>query len=255
VTLLGRADECALLDALIAAVRRGESRSLVLRGDAGIGKTDQEAIERRPALPEPPHRGVAPAQGLHEARHPVPPRPLERAAELRLRARPGLNGTPVPPLVWRGAAASRSPHAEAERARVVTDHPMAVAPGAGSNFIAAARTEAQMAQREAAAVIAADRDPAGAWRQSRVQRAGDGDRDASPPEEGRGAPADGHAAPTAHAGVMGRGKVRWRPASQPDVHRARSAHCWSAGPDTERRGKRAQLAGYQPGSREEGHAV
>jgi DNA-binding CsgD family transcriptional regulator len=37
--LLGRADECALLDGLIADIRRAESRSLVLRGEAGIGKT------------------------------------------------------------------------------------------------------------------------------------------------------------------------------------------------------------------------
>src|SRR5215217_2512620 len=37
--LLGRADECDLLDGLIADVRRGQSRSLVLRGEAGIGKT------------------------------------------------------------------------------------------------------------------------------------------------------------------------------------------------------------------------
>jgi ABC-type transport system involved in cytochrome c biogenesis ATPase subunit len=37
--LLGRADECALLDGLIGDIRRGESRSLVLRGEAGIGKT------------------------------------------------------------------------------------------------------------------------------------------------------------------------------------------------------------------------
>ena len=37
--LLGRADECAVLDGLIEAIRRGESRSLVLRGEAGIGKT------------------------------------------------------------------------------------------------------------------------------------------------------------------------------------------------------------------------
>ena len=37
--LLGRADECAALDDLLDAVRRGESRSLVLRGEAGIGKT------------------------------------------------------------------------------------------------------------------------------------------------------------------------------------------------------------------------
>ena len=39
MSLLGRADECALLDALIDDVRRGESRTLVLRGEAGIGKT------------------------------------------------------------------------------------------------------------------------------------------------------------------------------------------------------------------------
>jgi DNA-binding CsgD family transcriptional regulator len=39
MSLLGRAEECAALDALIEDVRRGESRSLVLRGEAGIGKT------------------------------------------------------------------------------------------------------------------------------------------------------------------------------------------------------------------------
>jgi DNA-binding CsgD family transcriptional regulator/tetratricopeptide (TPR) repeat protein len=38
-TLRGRADECATLDAFLADVRRGESRSLVLWGEAGIGKT------------------------------------------------------------------------------------------------------------------------------------------------------------------------------------------------------------------------
>src|SRR5918997_4378129 len=37
--LRGRAGECALLDDLVSAVRRGESRSLVLRGEAGIVKT------------------------------------------------------------------------------------------------------------------------------------------------------------------------------------------------------------------------
>ncbi len=37
--LLGRGDECAVLDGLLDDVRRGESRSLVLRGEAGIGKT------------------------------------------------------------------------------------------------------------------------------------------------------------------------------------------------------------------------
>jgi DNA-binding CsgD family transcriptional regulator len=39
MSLLGRADECAVLDALIDDIRRGESRSLVVRGEAGIGKT------------------------------------------------------------------------------------------------------------------------------------------------------------------------------------------------------------------------
>jgi DNA-binding CsgD family transcriptional regulator len=37
--LRGRTSECALLDDLVATIRRGESRSLVLRGEAGIGKT------------------------------------------------------------------------------------------------------------------------------------------------------------------------------------------------------------------------
>jgi DNA-binding CsgD family transcriptional regulator len=37
--LLGRLSECALLDGLIRDIRQGKSRSLVLRGEAGIGKT------------------------------------------------------------------------------------------------------------------------------------------------------------------------------------------------------------------------
>jgi hypothetical protein len=38
-TLLGRSDECAQLDGLMKDIQRGESRSMVLRGEAGIGKT------------------------------------------------------------------------------------------------------------------------------------------------------------------------------------------------------------------------
>ena len=38
-SLLGRGGECAVLDGSIEDIRRGESRALVLRGEAGIGKT------------------------------------------------------------------------------------------------------------------------------------------------------------------------------------------------------------------------
>src|SRR5277367_1792021 len=38
-SLRGRRDECALLDGILSAVRSGDSRSLVLRGEAGVGKT------------------------------------------------------------------------------------------------------------------------------------------------------------------------------------------------------------------------
>jgi DNA-binding CsgD family transcriptional regulator len=37
--LRGRSNECALLDDLLSAIRHGESRSLLLLGEAGIGKT------------------------------------------------------------------------------------------------------------------------------------------------------------------------------------------------------------------------
>src|SRR4029079_19804182 len=37
--LRGRASECARLDALLSAVRRGESSALVVRGEAGMGKS------------------------------------------------------------------------------------------------------------------------------------------------------------------------------------------------------------------------
>ena len=38
-TLRGRAVECAALDVLLDAARRDESRTVVLRGEAGVGKT------------------------------------------------------------------------------------------------------------------------------------------------------------------------------------------------------------------------
>ena len=39
LVLRGRRDECALLDRLLEDARAGQSGVLVLRGDAGIGKT------------------------------------------------------------------------------------------------------------------------------------------------------------------------------------------------------------------------
>src|ERR671916_1598309 len=38
-SLRGRASECTLLGGLVSAIRQGDSRSLVLRGEPGIGKT------------------------------------------------------------------------------------------------------------------------------------------------------------------------------------------------------------------------
>lgn len=38
-SLRGRSHECALLDRFAEAIRRNESQSLVVRGEAGIGKT------------------------------------------------------------------------------------------------------------------------------------------------------------------------------------------------------------------------
>ena len=38
MSLKGRARERSLLDGLVGAIRQGESRSLVLQGEAGIGK-------------------------------------------------------------------------------------------------------------------------------------------------------------------------------------------------------------------------
>jgi Cdc6-like AAA superfamily ATPase len=37
--LLGRRNECQTLDRLLEAVRGGESRALVVRGEPGVGKT------------------------------------------------------------------------------------------------------------------------------------------------------------------------------------------------------------------------
>ena len=61
--LRGRANECELVDALVDAVRAGESRTLVLHGEPGIGKTALLG----PAVSQPPHGPIPPAQGVYEA--------------------------------------------------------------------------------------------------------------------------------------------------------------------------------------------
>src|SRR5258708_24436635 len=59
--LLGRRGECDVLDRLLGAVRAGESRALVVRGEPGAGKTallDYLAgrpAGRRAGGPPPPH--------------------------------------------------------------------------------------------------------------------------------------------------------------------------------------------------------
>ena len=50
--LLGRRRECAALDGLVESVRAGLSRALVLRGEAGVGKSallEYLAQHQRPA--------------------------------------------------------------------------------------------------------------------------------------------------------------------------------------------------------------
>ena len=49
--LRGRRRECEALDRLLAAVRAGQSRVLVLRGEAGVGKTALLEYLRRPTAP------------------------------------------------------------------------------------------------------------------------------------------------------------------------------------------------------------
>jgi len=106
--LLGRNDECAALEAPLAAVRGGQSRVLVLRGDPGVGKTalleyavdaargfrlaraagveaEMELpfgalqslcapmLDRLPALPDPQRAAISTAFGLTSG---TPPEPL-----------------------------------------------------------------------------------------------------------------------------------------------------------------------------------
>ena len=78
--LRGRTSECALLDDLVSAIRRGESRSVVLRGEAGIGKTallrtaERQAMDmRRLSARGAAMEAALPYAGLSELIGPVLP--------------------------------------------------------------------------------------------------------------------------------------------------------------------------------------
>src|SRR3954447_21902383 len=104
--LRGRSSECALLDDLLSAIRRGESRSLVLRGEAGIGKTAllEHLIASASDLTVVRAVGVQsdmelPFASLHQLCGPLLdrldglPEPQRRAVEIVF----GLSAGPTPP--------------------------------------------------------------------------------------------------------------------------------------------------------------
>jgi hypothetical protein len=76
--LVGRSRECAVIDGLLEAASRGESSSLVLRADAGMGKTSlrRYAAERATAMTVLSGTGVAAESdldfaGLHSLVRPI----------------------------------------------------------------------------------------------------------------------------------------------------------------------------------------
>lgn len=76
--LVGRTSECAFIDATLTAARAGESRSVVIRGDAGVGKTTllRYAADRAAGSLVLAARGVEseselPFSGLSDLLHPL----------------------------------------------------------------------------------------------------------------------------------------------------------------------------------------
>jgi len=103
--LRGRRDECSTLDRLVAAVREGDSRTLVLRGEAGVGKTAllEHLVETAADLGVVRAAGVEsemelPFAALHQLCAPL----LDRLERLPLPQREaletvfGLSGGPAP---------------------------------------------------------------------------------------------------------------------------------------------------------------
>lgn len=103
--LRGRGDECAELEGLIEAVRAGEGRALVMRGEPGVGKTAllEYLVERAPGCRTVRVTGVQSEMelafaGLHQLCAPMPDRldhlpPPQRDA---LRAALGLGSGRAP---------------------------------------------------------------------------------------------------------------------------------------------------------------
>ena len=118
--LRGRHEECAVLDGLLAAVRNGESRTLVLRGEAGVGKTAllQYLVESAPDLHVVRAVGVESEMelafaSLHQLCAPMLdrlgrlPAPQRRGAGDRVRAERGAGAGPVPGRAGRAEPAVR----------------------------------------------------------------------------------------------------------------------------------------------------
>src|SRR5205814_9597797 len=111
--LLGREPELRAIDRVLADARLGRSAALVIRGEAGIGKTSllRYAVERASAMRVLQARGVefeadVPFAALHELLRPaypwIHPLPTAQAAAPRASLRPGAR--PGPARLLLGAA-------------------------------------------------------------------------------------------------------------------------------------------------------
>ena len=87
-----------------AGAERRSARRAHPAGAAHRGTGARRAVQpgdRRAALPEPAHRGVAPPQGLRQAPHPLPPGAPPRSPECRLQTGPRLSPHVLGPRVSR----------------------------------------------------------------------------------------------------------------------------------------------------------